>query len=519
MTRYRRTWVWISLGVALVATLTLVRVTVVNPGVNVRWSAAVNPAQRAALERKYDLRNGSPLEGTTTGWRYELGTRSSDNIRRLVENAAVEDTGNLDRDAMTAPSPDVRIAIRPLWYPFSGLLDRPSQLLQLHPSVWLLLAGGGLLWAARASTARLRRNATVAILLLLGAIAIAFPLDPEFVTMGEAREHAENRSNFEQYFGGRVRYEKHLSQTVLLQLYRGFAEDDAAPERAMVAMTRLATAWFVLSAIAIGLVERWSPLVLRYLGLAMLAPSALLYFGWREFGYLSMNVAAFPLLVRGLRDGGRRLEAGSALTGLGAALHGSGLVALAGAGLAALGASAQMKDRAGRALRVVVWGTAAYLGWAAIYEIVLLLPIAPDPGPVGVSPWRPLLVDEIRQGRISSAIFSVAGARDVLMSAWVVGVPLLFVAFSLRRQYREEMRTVLWYLPPSLLFLIFRWPFQGLSGGMELVAAGFPAFFALAWICAHDSKRTTIAALLLASAHVAFWRILLDSRFDAVQIG
>lgn len=76
-----------------------------------------------------------------------------------------------------------------------------------------------------------------------------------------------------------------------------------------------------------------------------------------------------------------------------------------------------------------------------------------------------------------------------------------------------------WYLPPSLLFLIFRWPFQGLSGGMDLVAAGFPAFFALAWICAHDSKRTTIAALLLASAHIAFWRILLDSRFDAVQIG
>ncbi len=519
MTRYRRTWAWISLGVALAAALALVRVTVVNPGVNVRWSAAVNPAQRAALEGEYDLRNGRPLEGTATGWRYELGTHSSENVRGLVENAAVEDTGNIDRDAMTAPSRDIQIALRPLWYPFSDLLDRPSQLLQLHPSVWLLLAGGGLLWAARVSTEHLRRNATVAILLILGVIAIAFPLDPEFVTMGEAREHAENRSNFEQYFGERVRFEKHLSQTVLLQVYRSFGDDEAAPERAMVVMTRLATAWFVLSALAIGFVERWSPLVLRYLGLAVLAPSALLYFGWREFGYLSMNVAAFPLLIRGLRDGGTRLEAGTALTGLGAALHGSGLVALAGAGLAALGTSAQLKDRISRALRVVAWGTAAYLGWVAIYEIVLLLPIAPDPGPVGVSPWRPWLVDEIRQGRVSSAILSVTGARDVLMSAWVVGVPLLIVALSLRRHYREEMRSVLWYLPPSLLFLLFRWPFQGLSGGMELVAAGFPAFFALAWICAHDSKRTTIAALLLASAHIAFWRILLDSRFDAVQIG
>ncbi len=46
-------------------------------------------------------------------------------------------------------------------------------------------------------------------------------------------------------------------------------------------------------------------LVLRYLGLVLLAPATLLYFGYRELGYLSLNVAAFPLLCTGLKDGRR----------------------------------------------------------------------------------------------------------------------------------------------------------------------------------------------------------------------
>jgi hypothetical protein len=495
----------------------LVRVTVAIPAVNVRWDAGVSAAERAALERRYDLRNGHPIEGAT-GWQYDLGNRSPENIRALVEDGAVEDTGNIDRGGFTAPRRTIRVTLRQVWYPFSDVLDRPSQLLQLYPSVWLLLAGGAVLWAAGAPTERKRRNVTVAALILVGMAAMAFPLEPSFVEMGEAREHAENRANFERYYGGRVRFEKHLSQVILLEWYLGHEQEDAAPERAMIAVTRGATAWFVLCALAIGVVERWSAVILRYLGLALLAPSALLFFGWREFGYLSLNVATFPLLARGLRDGGPRLEAGSALSGLGAALHGSGLVGLAGAGLAALGASAPLTHRIGRALRVAAWGTAAYLGWAAIYVIVLKLPIAPDPGAAGVDPWRPWLVDEIREGRVSAAILSLTGARDLLMSAWVVGLPLLFALPSAWRDGRDEVRMALWYLPPSLIFLIFRWPFQGLAGGIELVIAGFPALYALAWVCARDDKRTKIAALLLASAHVAFWRIVLDPRFEVVQI-
>jgi hypothetical protein len=70
-----------------------------------------------------------------------------------------------------------------------------------------------------------------------------------------------------------------------------------------------------------------------------------------------------------------------------------------------------------------------------------------------------------------------------------------------------------------VLFVIFRWPFQGLSGGMDLIFGGFPAIYALAWVCAHDVRRTNIAALLLVSAHYAFWRIVLDTRFEIPTVG
>ena len=508
----RRTRAWIAFGGLLFAITAFVRVTITDPRVAVLWDESVSSADREALERRYGLRSGR-IDGDS--WRYELGDLSRENIRALIQDPAVDDTGYIDRDALTTDGRDVRVTIR---YPFDDLHDRPSQLLHLHRSLWLLLAGGVLLWAARRSSVAGRRNTTVVTLLLVGLMAVAVPLEPSFVTMGGSADHVRSRDDFESWFGGRIRFEKHLSQAILLQHYLRLDPSEAAPEQAVIAMSRGATAWFVLSALAIGFLEGWSSVVLRYLGLVLLAPSALLYFGWRELGYLSLSVATFPLLVRGLGNGGMRLEAGSAFAGLGAALHGSGLVSLAGAWMAALGASGRLRSRVGRVLRSVAWGGTFYLGWTAVYLIVLKLPISPDAGPVAFSSWRPWLVDEVRAGRVSAAILSATGARDLLMTAWVVGAPLLAVTVSLRRRYPHEVRAALWYVPPSVLFVIFRWPFEGIGGGVDLVVAGFPALYALAWVCAHDSKRANIAAALLISAHYAFWRIVLDERFWPVRI-
>jgi hypothetical protein len=516
----RRRWAWLALAV-LVAMLALVRVSLTQPRVHVRWQQTVGPAARAVLERRYGLTNGLPIDGTT-GWRYELKDRSPENIGALVRDPAVEDTAYIDRDALTAEGPALQLSVRDLSFVGGDDDERAALnplplLLQVHQSLWLFAAGGILLWAARAPGARRRRNVTVGALVLVGMCAWALPISPILVRMGDARENGGDRGRFSMYAAiDRVRFEAHLSYVILGQLDRAYGRTEQAPRQAQVALARATTVWFVLCALAVGLLEGWSPFVLRYLGLALLAPSALLYFGWLETGYHSLNIAAFPLLARGLRAGSWRLEAGSALTGLGAALHGFGLVSLFGAWLAALAARVRVADRIGYLLRIAAWGTAAYLGWTAIDIIILKLPIVT--GNADALPWRHLFTDEIRFDRVNAAIVSAVGARDLFMTAWVVGAPLLVVAASLWRQHRDEVLPALAYSLPSLFFTVVIWPTQGLGAGMHLVFARFAAVYALAWVCAHDPRRTYIAAALLASAHYAFWRICLDPAFQNATI-
>lgn len=502
-------WLWVFVGAVGLLALMASRVEVSNPRIHVRWQDGLSADARAYLERRFDLREGELVGDSTTTWQYRLGNRRTENVGALVGHQAVLDTSYIDRTTFAVEPGEVRLR----WYPLSDLYSRPSDLLQLHQSVWLLLAGGAVCWAAGAARQHVRRSVSVAALLFVGVMAYAFPIDPTFVHMGGSEDRLKNRENFEFFYDGRVRFEKHLSQVALLQLYRRDA-GEASPARAMVTFTRGVTAWCLLSALAIGLLERWSPRVVRYIGLALLAPLMLLYFGWRELGYVSLNLAVFPLLALGLRDDGPRIEGGAAMMGLGAALHGSGLVAFGGAVLAAFGASGAVEARLRRVLRVGAWGTAAYLGWILLYMLVLELPISPDPGPAQLAPWRPWFASEIRGGRaFAAAIVSAAGLRDIAMSLWMVGAPLGVVALSSWRPRLVEMRVALWYAVPSLVFVICRWPSDGIGQGVDLVVAGFPAFYAFAWICADSARRTTVAAVLLASGHYAFWRALLDERF------
>lgn len=246
---------WMALGGVLIAIVALVDVTMTGPRVTVRWRAEISSVDRAALERRYDLRNGRPEQGTT--WRYELGRRSRENIRALVYDPAVDDTGYIDRDALTAPDPDVRVSIRPLpGLPFPFSVDNrfkdPWQLFQLQ-SLWLLLAGGALLWAARAINERRRRNVMVITLLFVGVMAYAFPIQPSLVRMGDSNMYVRSRSAFEFYAGvHEIRYEAHLSYAILGRLYRLFGQTDEAPVRAFATLMRGATAWFLLSARAGG---------------------------------------------------------------------------------------------------------------------------------------------------------------------------------------------------------------------------------------------------------------------------
>jgi hypothetical protein len=504
---------WLLLGALLIALASVIKVTVIAPRVAVRWAEEVDASQRLARERRYDLRNGQAGDGPE--WRYELHDWSRGNIDALVHDPAVADTSYIDRGTLTVDQPDVQITVRPLPFQLDlGLEFRDLwQLFQLQ-SLCLLLGGGALLLSARITAERRRRHMTIATLLLVAAAAYAFPIEPSFLRMGDANTYTASQAAFEEYAGLRhVRYEAHLSHAILGRLYGLFGRTAEAPDQSLNLLMRGATAWFIACALGIGFVERWSPLVVRYLGLSLLAPSALLYFGYRELGHLSLNVAAYPLIARGLQQGSARLEAGSALFGLGAALHGFGLVSLAGSWIAAFASRGRLAERFQLALRIAAWGTAAYVGWIAVYVVVLKLPVVA--GHANAIPWRPWLVDHfsVADDRVNVAILSATGARDLLFSAWVVGAPLLAVAAAMWRQYRDELRVASCYAVPSTILLICFWPIQGIGVEMDLLVAAFPALYALAWVCAHDPRRTRVAAALLVSSHVAFWLIVLDGRF------
>ncbi len=503
---------WAAFAALLAITLALVHVTIIYPRVHVRWRADLSASERTAREQKYHLQRPEPTGADT--WAYLLTDTSRENVGALVHDPDAVDTAYIDRDQLRVPAPERRIALRNPPFPIGTDDNFPDARRFFHvQSLILLLCGAGLLGAARLDSDRRRRQVAVAVVLVAGALAYALPIDPSMLRMGDADTYIRNRRSFEAYSGfNGIRYEAHLSYALLGRIYDWYGESEDAPREALDTLMRIATAWFVVSALTIGFIERWSRPVVRYLGLVLLAPATLLYFGYREIGYLSLNVAAFPLMLHGMRRDDRRLEAGSFFAGLGAALHGFGLLSVFGGWLAAAFRPAPRATRAAQVLRMVAWATAAYLGWMVIYEIVLRLPIVP--GHAEAIPWRPWTRDVVGdRDRVNVAILSRAGLRDLLFIAWVVGMPLLVVAASLWRTAREEVLTALCYAIPSTIFVLLFWPIQGLGVEMDLVFAAFPALYALAWVCAQDVRRTTIAAAILVSAHLAFWRIVLDTRF------
>jgi hypothetical protein len=505
----------IALGAALVIMLALIQVTTVGPRVTVRWQGDVTDPRRSALEAQYGLAKGERIEDTPTGWRYQLENTSPGNVEALVRDPAVVDTGYIDRETFAVDPSTTTVTIRrlPLPFPFSvnAVFRDPWQLFQIQ-SLFLLIAGGAVLWASRDASPSRRRGLAIATLAAVVALGWTFPISPDLATMGDASQVVNTRRDWEAYAGvDHLRFEAHLTYMILGRLDRLYGLTNDSPEQALMTLSRGATAWFALCALAVGFLEQWSARVLRYIGLALLAPAALLLFGWREVGHLSLNIAMFPLLVRGLRTGGWQLDAAACLAGLGAALHGWGLVSLGGALIAALAAPAPLTSRVNRLFRIAAAGTAAYTGWIAIDVILLKLPISI--GHAVSIPWRPWLTDGVFEGRLNAAVFSARGARDIAMTEWIVGAPLLIVAAGMWRRWSEDVRTAFSYAIPSVLVATFMLHSQGLAEDMDVVVAVFPALYAMAWVCANEERRTSIAAALLVSAHLGFWRVLLDENF------
>src|SRR5580765_2527063 len=75
----------------------LARLVAGPPGaiVHVRWADSVDENSRRKMEARFRLTTGESLGDST--WRYDLIDPSSANIRRLVEEPAVQDTQHINR--------------------------------------------------------------------------------------------------------------------------------------------------------------------------------------------------------------------------------------------------------------------------------------------------------------------------------------------------------------------------------------------------------------------------------------
>jgi hypothetical protein len=332
------------------------------------------------------------------------------------------------------------------------------------------------------------------------------------IRMGDSETYTASRDNFDFYMGARtVRFEAHLSSMVLRALDRALGPSGDSPRQAFTWLTRVAALWFAAMLLVAGHTGRWSPSSLRYLALVVASPATLMYFGYRELGYLSLNAAVVPLVFRGFRGRRASFDAGSALAGLGAALHGFGLLSLAGTALATIGARLRVAARVRLLIQAFAIGTSAYLIWVFAYVAGLRLDIVP--GHAESIPWRPLVENAVGEGRINYAIVSPRGATDVLLSAWMTGVPLVTCALAALRRRADVAIPALLFALPSALFLFAFWPIQGLAVEADLLVAAFPGFYALAWVASRSTPATWWSMLVLASGHVMFWRVMLSDLF------
>ena len=245
----------------------------------------------------------------------------------------------------------------------------------------------------------------------------------------------------------------------------------------------------------------------------------LCFFGYRELGYLSLSIAAFPLLVHGLTATEETSRTGylavtGTLQGVRRALHGFGLVGLGGSLAAALFSRGALRPRLARVSTVFVWGFTAYLIWLVGYLIVLGLSVVP--GHATGIPFRHLLDGYVAENRVVAPILSITGLRDIGLESIIVGVPVLAVGFLVCRG-SEERQVAAAFSAVSIVFLLLFWPAQGIGVDADSVFAAFPAFFAGAWLCARSPRATGLSFALLAGAHAVFWFVVRNSEFLNVR--
>lgn len=412
------------------------------------------------------------------------------------------------------------------WAAAADRLFREGTLLlpQIQSAIALAL-GLVAIRAAAAGSRRTRQTVTGAVLalLLLGFIAAPLPLQVNGRSfMGDGTDFATDRQDFDEHFPyarGELQFKSHLGDLVLVLLDRGFGASGNSSARAYATLSRLGGLLFVVELVVVLAWYRWRPRACRYVGLAIAAPLSLCFFGFFEVGYLALGVAVFPLFELSLkpRVAGHvtaRLVAG-ALQGLHSALHGFGLLGIAGLALASLSGRGALGARLVRTANLVAAAVALYAGWVAVYVVVLHLSVVPDSAVSGFG-GRALFDGAVFDKRVVDPLLSYNGLSEVGLASLLAASPL-FVLAAFRSPFQSLVRPAAYALPGAL-FLIWWWPSLGVVPDLDLVLAAFPGVFAALWLVARRSGPCWNGFLMLVGTHLVVWTAIGGAAFARVWI-
>jgi hypothetical protein len=203
-----------------------------------------------------------------------------------------------------------------------------------------------LLRVGELSSSRGRIRAAVAALAIFAVAMVVMPLDHQFAGngfMGDGYDYSQDRDKFERNIPAagahqELHFKSHLGDLALAVIDRVNGRTDPSPATAYALLSRIGGALFIGELALMLVMFRGSRRACRYVGLALVAPIALTFFGYYEVGYLALSVASFPLLLHAIAT--RRTLTRSISPSLqgSTALHGFSLVGIAGSVFAALSA-------------------------------------------------------------------------------------------------------------------------------------------------------------------------------------
>jgi hypothetical protein len=380
------------------------------------------------------------------------------------------------------------------------------------------LALSMLVLRAAAAPRRARRLVVVSALAAAGVAFFVVSLperfegNPLWADLPQAREDFEIRFSVP---SGTVNFHSHLGDMVMTGLYRAFGRSTDAPTRAHWAMSRIAGLLFLFELAMVAAWHGWSRRVCRFVALALATPLCLLYFGSWGLGYLAIAVGVVPLLAiaRGrnaVSAEGATIGAGF-LQGIHTALHGFGMLGVAGGALAALAVRGNAVRRLLRTASFTLSAVALYLGWIFLYITVAGLSLR----------WsrqlnsRPVFEAALFEHQIASPLLSRDGLAELGFFSVLSGVPIL--ALAMLSAARSPVIPAVLYALPGLLYLVRWWPVTA-PYNLDLMLAVFPGLFAACWVVASRHRTAMVAFAMLVGVHALLWTMVGGGLFTRVSV-